>query len=56
MNNNVHGNKGEDPNPEKGNDQKGHQGNGNGPVNPPTRPTTPAKSHALVDYGQLFTF
>ncbi|WP_176551185.1 hypothetical protein [Bacillus sp. AFS040349] len=52
---NEQGNRGVDPKPERGNDQKGHKDKGNGPVNPPSRPTTPAKNHAMVDYGQLFT-
>ncbi|MEQ2529429.1 hypothetical protein WMO40_22415 [Bacillaceae bacterium CLA-AA-H227] len=52
MNNNQQGNRGVDPQPGKGNDQKGHKDNGKG--KPPVRPTTPGTSHAVVKHERLF--
>jgi hypothetical protein len=47
--NNNQGNRGVDPQPSHGNDNKGHQDN-----NPPTRPTKPAPSHSASTYELFF--
>jgi hypothetical protein len=49
--NNNQGNRGLDPQPEHGKDQKGHQDNNGNGNKPPTRPTKPATSHAVTFYG-----
>ncbi|MEC1759898.1 hypothetical protein [Schinkia azotoformans] len=50
--NNEHGNRGVDPQPDRGNDNKGHKDNGVG--KPPVRPTTPGTSHAVVMNVRIF--
>ena len=50
--NNHHGNQGRDPQPDKGNDNNGHQNNGQGHDSghgrPPSRPSKPGHSHPSV--------
>ena len=45
-NNQQKGNRGRDPQPDHGNDDKGHKDN----EKPPTRPRTPGTSHAVSNY------